>query len=149
MGSNGRGCSWCSIMPAELLARVLLAINRPFALRSVGLRLPVLPLRFMGGSLFRGILSAGVRGGGEGVYEYDTGNALDEVPVMCIVGDSDRMPWRSRSNPEGPGSMLPLVVAAEVVSLNFSSSRFFKHAAFGFRLRSAERGRGTVGISLQ
>ena len=41
--------------------------KRPLLLRKVGLKLPLL-LRFIGGSLLRGILSVEVIDGGDGVY---------------------------------------------------------------------------------
>lgn len=52
---------------SELLMTKLFGIGiRPLDFRKVGLKLPLL-LRFIGGSLLRGILSVEVMDGGEGV----------------------------------------------------------------------------------
>lgn len=137
---------------APLVERILPPLA---ALRRVGLMLPVL-FFFMGGSLLRGILSVGVRGGGDGaVYgrEYEAGKfevelgGRPELDEACgTPGEIDPKPSgkerprassASLHSPDGPGSVgVDGVAVGFSLRAAFSSSLFLRHAAFGLSLLS-------------
>ena len=98
--SDSSGC--CGLLSTKLF---MTDIRPPFPLRKVGLRFPGLLRLFMGGSLLRGILSAEVTDGGEGVYE--SGGCF--VIAMFEEVDGEEQLGNGREDCDGGGRPLLLV----------------------------------------